>query len=150
MSLSSVRHGGGSMDKRKLKFLIGSLIIVVSITWIGFSGFDESLAYYKTVDELRAMGAKGYGKRLRVAGNVVAGSIERASSTVKFKLEQKGEILPIKYVGTDLLPDTFKDGAQALAEGHLIQSGEFEATKIQAKCASKYEATYGKGAKPTS
>jgi cytochrome c-type biogenesis protein CcmE len=137
------------MDKRKLKFLIGSLIIVGSIAWIGFSGFDESLAYYKTVDELRAMGAKASGKRLRVAGNVVAGSIERTSSTVKFKLEQKGEILSIKYVGTDLLPDTFKDGAQALAEGHLIQSGEFEATKIQAKCASKYEATYGKGAKPS-
>jgi cytochrome c-type biogenesis protein CcmE len=142
------------MDKRKLKFLVGSLVIVVSIAWIGFSGFDESLAYYKTVDELRAMGAKASGKRLRVAGNVVAGSIERTSNgnstTVKFKLEQKGEILPIKYVGTDLLPDTFKDGAQALAEGHLVQSGEFEATKIQAKCASKYEATYGKGAKPTS
>jgi cytochrome c-type biogenesis protein CcmE len=139
------------MDKRKLKFLIGSLIIVVSIAWIAFSGFDESLAYYKTVDELRAMGAKASGKRLRVAGNVVAGSIERisngSSNTVKFKLEQKGEILPIKYVGTDLLPDTFKDGAQALAEGHLVQGWEFEATKIQAKCASKYEATYGKGAK---
>jgi cytochrome c-type biogenesis protein CcmE len=138
------------MDKRKLKFLIGSLVIVVSIAWIGFSGFDESLAYYKTVDELHAMGTKAHGIRLRVAGNVVAGSIEKSSSAVKFRLEQNGEILPISYVGRDLLPDTFKDGAQALAEGHLTQSGEFEATKIQAKCASKYEATYGKGAKPTS
>ncbi len=135
------------MDKRKLKFVIGSLIIVASIAWIGFSGFDESLAYYKTVDELRTLGAKAYGKRLRVAGNIVAGSIERTSDSVKFKLEQNGEILPINYVGRDLLPDTFKDGAQALAEGHLTGSNEFEASKIQAKCASKYEATYGKGAK---
>jgi cytochrome c-type biogenesis protein CcmE len=132
------------MDKRKLKFLIGSLIIVGSIAWIGFSSFDESLAYYKTVDELKAMNHNAYGKRLRVAGNIVAGSIERTSSAVNFKLEQKGEVLPISYVGKDLLPDTFKDGAQALAEGHLVRSGEFEATKIQAKCASKYEATYGK------
>ena len=74
----------------------------------------------------------------------------KSSNAVKFRLEQNGEILPISYVGRDLLPDTFKDGAQALAEGHLTQGGEFEATKIQAKCASKYEATYGKGAKPTS
>jgi len=96
------------------------------------------------------MGTKAYGKRLRVAGNVVAGSIEKTSSTVSFKLEQNGEILPISYIGRDLLPDTFKDGAQALAEGHMTQSGLFEAAKIQAKCASKYEATYGKGAKPTS
>jgi cytochrome c-type biogenesis protein CcmE len=135
------------MDKRKLKFVIGSLIIVASIAWIGFSGFDESLSYYKTVDELRAMGAKAYGMRLRVAGNVVAGSIEKSPGAVRFKLEQKGEVLPINYVGRDLLPDTFKDGAQALAEGHLTQGNEFEASKIQAKCASKYEATYGKGAK---
>jgi cytochrome c-type biogenesis protein CcmE len=135
------------MDKRKIKFLIGSAIIVGCIVWIGFSGFDESLAYYKTVDELRAMHQDAYGKRLRVAGNVVAGSIERTSAALNFKLEQNGEILPVKYVGKDLLPDTFKDGAQALAEGHLIPTGEFEATKIQAKCASKYEATYGKTAK---
>ena len=132
------------MKKKKIKFLVGSLIIVVSIAWIGFSSFDESLAYYKTVDELKAMNDNAYGKRLRVAGNVVAGSIERTSSAVNFRLEQKGEILPIRYVGKDLLPDTFKDGAQALAEGHLVRGGEFEATKIQAKCASKYEATYGK------
>jgi len=83
-----------------------------------------------------------YDKRLRVAGNVVAGSIERLPGEVKFKLEQKGDILPVSYTGKDLLPDTFKDGAQAMAEGHLSRSWQFEASKIQAKCASKYEATY--------
>ena len=130
------------MDKRKIKFLIGSLVIITSIAWLGFSGFDESLAYYKTVDELKAMKEGAYGKRLRVAGNVVAGSIERNPGFIAFQLEQKGQVLPVKYVGRDLLPDTFKDGAQALAEGHLKPSGEFEASKIQAKCASKYEAEY--------
>jgi cytochrome c-type biogenesis protein CcmE len=130
------------MDKRKIKFLVGSLIIVAAIAWLGFSGFDESLAYYKTVDELKLMKDDAYDKRLRVAGNVVAGSIERLPGMVKFKLEQKGDTLPVSYVGRELLPDTFKDGAQALAEGHLTRTGEFEASKIQAKCASKYEATY--------
>jgi cytochrome c-type biogenesis protein CcmE len=130
------------MDKRKIKFLVGSLVIIASIAWLGFSGFDESLAYYKTVDELKAMNEGAYDKRLRVAGNVVAGSIERNPGFIAFQLEQKGQVLPVKYVGRDLLPDTFKDGAQALAEGHLKPSGEFEASKIQAKCASKYEAEY--------
>jgi cytochrome c-type biogenesis protein CcmE len=135
------------VDKRKLKFLIGSLIIISSVVWLGFSGFNESLAYYKTVDELKAMKEAAYGKRLRVAGNVVPGSIQRSSSVVSFKLEQNGQFLPVRYIGKDILPDTFKDGAQALAEGHLVQGGEFEATKIQAKCASKYEAQYGKTSK---
>ncbi|HEX2520715.1 MAG TPA: cytochrome c maturation protein CcmE, partial [Terriglobia bacterium] len=109
---------------------------------LGFSGFDESLAYYKTVDELKAMKDDAYDKRLRVAGNVVANSREDSPGVVRFKLEQKGDVISGKYVGKDLLPDTFKDGAQAMAEGHLSRSGEFEASKIQAKCASKYEATY--------
>ena len=130
------------MDKKKVKFLAGSLIIVAAIAWLGFSGFDESLAYYKTVDELKAMKDDAYDKRLRVAGNVVEGSIEPVAGGVKFRLEQKGDIVPVTYIGKDLLPDTFKGGAQAMAEGQYLRSGEFQASKIQAKCASKYEATY--------
>ena len=34
----------------------------------------------------------------------------------------------------------FRDNAQALADGRLGPDGIFEANKIQAKCASKYEA----------
>jgi cytochrome c-type biogenesis protein CcmE len=45
-------------------------------------------------------------------------------------------------VGTDPLPDTLVDRADALAEGHY-EDGSFEATMVQAKCASKYEAAYG-------
>ncbi len=39
------------------------------------------------------------------------------------------------------LHDTFKDGAQALVEGRLTPDGRFNAEQVQAKCASKYEAT---------
>jgi cytochrome c-type biogenesis protein CcmE len=46
-------------------------------------------------------------------------------------------------VGTDTLPDTFKDGAQAIVDGDYLASGEFRAEKIQAKCASKYQAAPG-------
>jgi cytochrome c-type biogenesis protein CcmE len=136
------------INKRNLKFFIGCLVIVMAIAWLAFSGFNQSLAYYKTVDELKAMKGDAYGKRLRVAGNVVPGSIERSSNNlVRFQLEQKGEILPVEYSGKDILPDTFKDGAQALAEGHLSANGSFAATKIQAKCASKYEAAAKAGSK---
>ena len=56
---------------------------------------------------------------------------------------QDNEQLKVAYTGTDPLPDTFKDGAQALADGKLDQDGVFRAAKIQAKCASKYEAKPG-------
>jgi cytochrome c-type biogenesis protein CcmE len=51
--------------------------------------------------------------------------------------------LKVAYNGVDPLPDTFKDGAQALADGKLDKDGVFRAARIQAKCASKYEAKPG-------
>jgi cytochrome c-type biogenesis protein CcmE len=42
------------------------------------------------------------------------------------------------YNGTEPPPDTFKDNAQALAEGSFNRDGVFYAKQIQAKCASKY------------
>ena len=59
---------------------------------------------------------------------------------VDFYLEEQGKAMPVSYVGRDPLPDTFKDGAQALVEGRMRPDGSFEAEQIQAKCASKYEA----------
>jgi cytochrome c-type biogenesis protein CcmE len=51
--------------------------------------------------------------------------------------------MPVSYVGADPLPDTFKDGAQCLVEGHAMPDGRFVAETVQAKCASKYEAAPG-------
>ncbi len=47
-------------------------------------------------------------------------------------------MIPVVYVGSEAPPDTFKDNAQALAEGKYGRDGVFHATNIQAKCASKY------------
>jgi len=52
----------------------------------------------------------------------------------------EGQSLPVSYVGSDPLPDTFVDKSQALVEGSLAKNGSFVAEQVQAKCASKYEA----------
>jgi cytochrome c-type biogenesis protein CcmE len=76
----------------------------------------------------------------RVGGDVKAGSIQHYSGRVDFALVEQGKVLPVSYVGTDPLPDTFKDGAQCLVEGKVQPDGRFVAETVQAKCASKYEA----------
>jgi len=84
------------------------------------------------------MGNGAYSKRLRVAGNVVPGSIKRQGTHLEFLLVEQDRTLPVVYNGTEAPPDTFKDNAQALAEGKFGRDGVFRATNIQAKCASKY------------
>jgi cytochrome c-type biogenesis protein CcmE len=83
---------------------------------------------------------------MRVSGNVRNGSISHVPGGVDFVLTEQGKDLAVSYLGRDPLPDTFKDGAQALVEGKLRPDNRFVAEQVQAKCASKYEATPGQTA----
>jgi cytochrome c-type biogenesis protein CcmE len=131
------------MKPKKLKFIAGAAIILGAVTLLAVSGLEESKAYYQTVQELQAMGARSQGVRVRVAGTVVPGSIVRRDSGVRFQIRQENEVLSVRYVGKDPLPDTLVDEAQAVVEGSMVAGGTFEASHVQAKCASKYEAEYG-------
>ena len=130
----------GGMNK---KIIVGMVVVVGALAYLAFAGFQEGKAYYKTIEELEEMGDQAYDKRLRVGGIVVAGSIKRDGTELTFQLEQNELTLPVVYAGNSPVPDTFKDGAEALCDGHYNADGTFEATAIQAKCASKYEAEYG-------
>jgi cytochrome c-type biogenesis protein CcmE len=129
--------------KARGKFLVGSGIIVATLLLLAYVGYTQSKTYYHTISELSALQGASLHQRMRVSGNVRAGSIEHLNGRIDFVLEEQGKQLPVSYAGTDPLPDTFKDGAQALVEGRLTPGGRFEADQVQAKCASKYEATPG-------
>ncbi|MFB3922224.1 MAG: cytochrome c maturation protein CcmE [Terriglobia bacterium] len=134
------------MRNRKAKFAVGIGIILAVVAWQAISGFQQSKTYYVTVSEL--LSGHVSHQRLRVGGVVAPGTIERRGGMVSFRLAQDAQSIPVVYVGTDTLPDTFTDRAQAIVDGELTASGEFRADKIQAKCASKYEAKPpGPGAK---
>ncbi len=120
-----------------LRFGIASGIIVVALGYLAYTGAQESKSYYVTIKELRTLDG-AYAKRLRVAGNVVPGSIKREGSRVEFALAEENNTLPVIYTGSEAPPDTFTDNSQALAEGRFGRDGIFHATNLQAKCASKY------------
>ncbi|MFL6351837.1 MAG: cytochrome c maturation protein CcmE [Bryobacteraceae bacterium] len=122
-----------------LKFGILIVVVVGSLVWLAVGGIRDTKTYYKTIPELAQMGKAAQSERLRVGGDVRPGSIVKHDGRVSFVLHQGARELSVVYSGSDPLPDTFKDNAQALADGRLGPDGVFEATKIQAKCASKYE-----------
>jgi len=128
----------------KTKFILGSLATVVALAWLGFVGFRESKAYYLTLVEFRAMQKELEGKTVKIAGEVLAGSIDRSKSQIEFTIGEGTVSLRVRYVGKAVIPDTFKEGSKALVEGTLGQDGVFIARHIEAKCASKYEAEYEK------
>jgi cytochrome c-type biogenesis protein CcmE len=126
---------------------IVSLIIGV-LAWLAMGGVTEGKTYYKGIKEVAQMGDKAQNEKLRVNGYVEKGSIIRNGAQVSFVIHQSPGMLqndPVRlavlYSGSDPLPDTFKDNAETPADGRLGQDGVFHASKVQAKCASKYEAT---------
>lgn len=131
------------------KFLIGSGIIVATLLLLAYVGYKQGKTYYHLISELPTLSAPALHQRMRVSGSVRAGSISHVDGHVNFVLEEQGKDLPVSYVGSDPLPDTFKDGAQAVIEGRLTPERTFEAEQVQAKCASKYEATPGTAAGAT-
>lgn len=115
-------------------------LIVGSLVWLAVGGVKDTKTYYKTIPELEKLDKTAQAGRLRVGGDVQPGSIVKSGSEVSFVLHQGAKTLKVVYTGSDPLPDTFRDNANALAEGRLGDDGVFKASKIQAKCASKYEA----------
>lgn len=127
---------------KKRKFLIGGLIVVLAIGYLGYMGFQSTATYYYTVAELEQQATSIYGKNVRVNGIVASDSLEREArgTVLKFVIvdAEGGKSLPVVYRG--IAPDTFKTGADVVAEGHLTDEGVFQANTILAKCPSRYEA----------
>lgn len=126
----------------RVKFWIGGLVIVAALGWLAFIAFEESKAYYITVDEFTSRGGDTEGKRFKLAGDVVAGSIDRSRPQLEFVIASPQSSIRVRYAGRDIIPDTFREGSKALVEGTVAPDGVFEASRIEAKCASKYEAEY--------
>src|SRR5437870_5982613 len=133
-----------SQAKTYLKFGAASAAILVLLSYLAYTGVQDSKSYYVTITELHKMGDGAYSKRLRVAGNVQPGSIHRAGTHVQFVLVEQDQNLAVDYTGTEAPPDTFKDESQALADGNFGRDGVFHAKALQAKCASKYAPQPGK------
>ncbi len=122
------------------KFGILITLILATLGWLAFTGIRDSKSYFVTVAELKRLPpAQARSERLRVSGDVVPGSIRKGATETDFRIATGAAVLQVAYVGTDPLPDTFVNNAQAVAEGRLLPNGSFRARGVQAKCASKYE-----------
>jgi cytochrome c-type biogenesis protein CcmE len=137
----------------KTRLLIVAAVILASLTTLMLTTGGTGQNSIVVVDALNVVAAPAdyAGKELRMRGFVKAGSILRYGDKADFIVEQEGREIPVHFNGATILPDTFADGAPVRVDGHLKPDGEtgFVATKVEAKCASKYEATYAEKDHPS-
>lgn len=126
------------MTGRSRKILIGALIILAGIIYLIWTGTQQSLVYFYTPSELQAHESERTGRRIRLGGLVVEGSLTHAPGTLnyEFHLTDGGASVPVRFTGVP--PDLFKEGTGAIVEGQMETGGVFTADLIMAKHNEEY------------
>ena len=127
----------------KNKFTYGAVLIAAGLVYLFVSSVEQSASTHVTLDTLMQDGGTYDGRRLQLGGcTVVEGSInwDQFRHRPEFLITDGEQNLRVRYRGNGVLPDTFKDQALVVLEGHYNRgTDEFDAQVVFAKCPSKYE-----------
>ena len=129
---------------RSLGLLFTLLALVGAVVALFLVGFKEAAVYATPVDKLAHDQAAFVGRKVRVEGELVPGTLVKRDSPCeyRFTIHKDKDQLPVRYPQC-VIPDTFRDvpqgGVTVTIEGALTAQGDFEASLVMAKCASKYD-----------
>lgn len=129
----------GQAANKKIKFIIGGVIIALAIVYLIYTGVQSSAAYFLTVDELYAKGVAIENQTVRVSGKVDAATIEFNNRDLLLTFDvtsETGQRMPIVFNGPK--PDQMREGAEAIIEGKY-DGQAFTAQSLLLKCPSRYE-----------
>ncbi|MCE7945733.1 MAG: cytochrome c maturation protein CcmE [Chlorobi bacterium CHB1] len=80
------------MEGRRVRIFAAFAIVIGAISWVVASGFKDTMVYYKTVPELKAIGVEAEGRGFRVSGHVVPGTVVKSDDglSIRFTIEEQG------------------------------------------------------------
>ena len=139
-------HGssGSPAAKKNLGLLLTLLAMVAAVVALFLGVFQPAAVYATAVDKLVHEAAAYVGRKVRVEGELVPGTLVKRDSPCeyRFTIHKDAAKLPVRYAQC-VIPDGFRDvpqgGVQVTVEGALNTSGDFDATLVMAKCSSKYD-----------
>ena len=125
------------MGRKQRRLLIISLtaLCLAAATALVMMAFRDNIVFFFGPTEIKA-GKVQPGKKIRVGGLVVDGSVLKAGEKVSFEISDGAESLSINYTG--ILPDLFREGQGIVAEGVLTSDLKFNASEVLAKHDENY------------
>ena len=120
---------------KRIALIVGGLAALGIATVFVMQALDSNLAFFVTPSEIAA-GKAPQGKTFRVGGLVREGSLKRDNLTVHFVITDTAKDVSVAYTG--ILPDLFKEGKGAVAQGKLNTDGIFIASEVLAKHDENY------------
>jgi cytochrome c-type biogenesis protein CcmE len=124
------------------KLTAGGLLIAAATAYLAFLGASSSWQYYLSVDEAVAGNQHLCGRRVRVSGRVVAGTVSIIEQHRVATFELAGNRHTLLATCRCSLPDNFREDIDVVVEGKL-QTNHLHGDKVITRCASKYESKAG-------
>ena len=127
------------MTPRQKRFaMIGVGVVAVALaSALVLNAFRSNLVFFFTPTQI-ANGEVPQGRSFRIGGLVEASSLKRENDglTVHFVVTDMSKRVPVVYKG--ILPDLFREGKGAVAQGQLGPDGVFRASEVLAKHDENY------------
>ena len=120
---------------RRLAIIVGGLLCVSAASALVLNALNSNVAFFFSPTQVSA-GEAPQGRPFRIGGLVKEGSIRREQMTVTFMITDTAKDIPVRYTG--ILPDLFKEGKGAVAQGRLDERGQFVASEVLAKHDENY------------
>ncbi|HYZ40528.1 MAG TPA: cytochrome c maturation protein CcmE [Stellaceae bacterium] len=123
--------------QQRLAVLGLGMAALAGATALVLVAFNDNLVFFYSPSELKTK-AITVDQRLRIGGLVEAHSISRTADGhgILFRITDGSADVPVTYEGP--LPDLFREGQGAVAEGKLRTDGVFAASTVLAKHDENY------------
>ena len=126
----------GKKVKKRIFFLLTSLIVVSTIIFLILKSLEENVVYFFSPTEIYNKTNIAFNKKIRIGGLVKVNSIIKKEGSINFIItDLKNEII-VNYTG--LVPNLFSEGKGVVAEGELRDKKYFVAHEILAKHDENY------------
>ena len=128
-----------TMKPRHTRFVLiglGLAALGVAVALV-LNAFQSNLVFFFTPTQV-ANGEVPQGRSFRIGGLVESGTLAREPDglTVRFVMTDTAQRVPVVYKG--ILPDLFKEGKGAVAQGRVGADGLFVASEVLAKHDENY------------
>ena len=126
-----------SLSPRQTRFALiagGVLVLALAAAFV-LNAFQNNLVFFFTPTQV-LNGEAPKNKTFRIGGLVKVGSLQRNGADASFVVTDTAQDIPVRYSG--LLPDLFKEGKGAVAQGRLDAQGAMTASEVLAKHDENY------------
>jgi cytochrome c-type biogenesis protein CcmE len=123
--------------RRRALIAIGACVAAVVAIIVLAVVLSENVVYFRTVSEAVSQRSSQGDARLRIAGQVVKGSVREVHDGVRFEITDGKATATIVHRGDP--PGLFKEGAPVVCEGRWGRGKAFDSDRILIRHGNDYE-----------